>query len=64
MLDAAPWELNSLELIPEGEHLESDPARILDVEVGPCVRFRRRAGNRHAADSHIARIGHHNLALA
>ncbi|MFB7252506.1 hypothetical protein [Microbacterium sp. NPDC056234] len=32
--DADPWELNQQSLIPEGEHLEFDPARIIDVSIG------------------------------
>lgn len=33
--DADPFELTSAGLIPEGEHLEFDPARIFDVGIGP-----------------------------
>lgn len=32
--DADPWELDQLSIIPEGEHLEFDPARILNIDVG------------------------------
>lgn len=32
--DADPWDINDLGLIPEGEHLEFDPARILNIEIG------------------------------
>lgn len=32
--DADPWELQQVDLIPVGEHLEFDPARIFDVSVG------------------------------
>jgi hypothetical protein len=35
VLDADPFELNSAGLIPEGEHLEFDPARIFNVSIGP-----------------------------
>ncbi|WCD91463.1 hypothetical protein [Microbacterium sp. nov. GSS16] len=31
---AAPWELDQHKLIPEDEHLEFDPARIFNVEIG------------------------------
>ncbi|CAH0144477.1 hypothetical protein SRABI98_00625 [Microbacterium sp. Bi98] len=33
--DADPFELTSVGLIPEGEHLEFDSARIFDVGIGP-----------------------------
>ncbi|KJQ55755.1 hypothetical protein [Microbacterium sp. SA39] len=33
--DADPFELTSAGLIPDGEHLEFDPARIFDVGIGP-----------------------------
>lgn len=33
--DADPFELTSAGLIPEGEHLEFDPARIFNVTTGP-----------------------------
>jgi hypothetical protein len=33
--DADPFDLTSAGLIPEGEHLEFDPARIFDVGIGP-----------------------------
>lgn len=33
--DADPFELTSIGLIPDGEHLEFDPARIFDVGIGP-----------------------------
>lgn len=32
--DADPWELDNAGLIPEGAHLEFDPARIFDVGIG------------------------------
>lgn len=35
VLDADPFELTSAGLIPEGEHLEFDPARIFNVATGP-----------------------------
>lgn len=34
VLDADPWELDQQGLIPDGEHLEFDPARIFDVSIG------------------------------
>ncbi|MDP3949524.1 hypothetical protein [Microbacterium sp.] len=34
VLDTDPWELDQQNLIPEGEHLEFDPARIFDVSIG------------------------------
>lgn len=34
VLDADPWELNQQSIIPEGEHLEFDPARIFNVDIG------------------------------
>lgn len=33
--DADPFELTSAGLMPEGEHLEFDPARIFNVTIGP-----------------------------
>ncbi|WP_216353887.1 hypothetical protein [Microbacterium sp. LEMMJ01] len=33
--DADPWELQQLGLVTDGDHLEFDPARILDVTIGP-----------------------------
>jgi len=35
VLDADPFELTSAGLIPEGAHLEFDPARIFNVAIGP-----------------------------
>lgn len=35
VLDADPYELASAGLIPEGQHLEFDPARIFNVSIGP-----------------------------
>lgn len=35
VLDAAPFELTSAGLIPEGDHIEFDPARIFNVTTGP-----------------------------
>jgi len=35
VLDADPWELDQLGLIPDDEHLKFDPARILNVGIGP-----------------------------
>lgn len=32
--DADPWELQQLGVIPDGAHLEFDPARIFDVTIG------------------------------
>jgi DNA-binding XRE family transcriptional regulator len=34
VLDADPWELDQQSLIPEGEHLEFNPARVFDVSIG------------------------------
>lgn len=34
ILDADPWDLTQQGLIPEGEHLEFDPALIFDVSIG------------------------------
>lgn len=34
VLDADPWDLQELNLIPEGEHHEFDPSRIFDVGIG------------------------------
>ncbi|TCJ23791.1 hypothetical protein E0W80_09540 [Microbacterium sp. PI-1] len=34
VIDADPWELDTLGRIPEGEHHEFDPSRIFNVEIG------------------------------
>ena len=35
VLDADPFELTGAGLIPEGDHIEFDPARIFNVTTGP-----------------------------